>query len=57
MSIEEICEKYDIEEYIINDDGSIDVNECVYLDGYGLNKFPLKFKLIGSPFDKENLSH
>tara|TARA_R110002167_G_scaffold263644_2_gene470422 strand:- start:1675 stop:2262 length:588 start_codon:yes stop_codon:yes gene_type:complete len=51
MSIEEICEKYNIRNYIINDDGSIDVNECVYLDDYGLNKFPLKFNKVYGDFD------
>ena len=51
MSIEEICEKYDIGDYIINDDGSIDVNECVYLDNYGLNEFPLKFNKVQGDFD------
>lgn len=51
MSIEEICKKYDIEDYIINDDGSIDVNECVYLDDYGLNEFPLKFNKVYGDFD------
>ena len=36
MSIEEICKKYRIKNYTINDDGSIDVDGYVYLHGYGL---------------------
>ena len=39
MSIEEICEKYGIENYTINDDGSIDVDDHVSFPGKsGLSK-------------------
>ena len=30
-SIEEICKKYHIDNYTINDDGSIDVDNSVYI--------------------------
>ena len=46
MSIEEICEKYGIKNYTINDDGSIDVNQKVSLSYYGLTELPLKFGVV-----------
>tara|TARA_X000000368_G_scaffold156027_1_gene122995 strand:- start:3125 stop:3853 length:729 start_codon:yes stop_codon:yes gene_type:complete len=55
MSIEEIrslCVKYSIEDYIINDDGSIDVEHNVDLS-YALsnmNKLPLKFNKVDGNF-------
>ena len=49
MSIEEICEKYNIRNYIINDDGSIDVDGDVFIYDEGLTEIPLKFnKVTGS---------
>ena len=48
MSIEEICQKYQISNYTINDDGSIDVDGNVSLSNYVLDKMPLKFnKVVG----------
>tara|TARA_B100001175_G_C19503614_1_gene639624 strand:- start:99 stop:608 length:510 start_codon:yes stop_codon:yes gene_type:complete len=51
-----ICEKYRIKNYTINDDGSIDVNGNVYLDGQNLTELPLNFnKVMGSlycPYNK-----
>lgn len=44
--IEPICEYYGIENYIINPDGSIDVDGSVYISGYRLTKIPLKFNKI-----------
>ena len=41
--INKICRKYDIENYTINPDGYIDVNDTVYLYYKGLTKLPLKF--------------
>jgi hypothetical protein len=35
-NIDSICKKYDIKNYTINDDGSIDVDENVYLSNRGL---------------------
>ena len=49
--IDEICKKYDIENYTINPDGSIDVNENVVdLFDEGLIKIPLKFNKVNGVF-------
>ena len=48
--IESICKKYDITDYIINNDGSIDVNSGVYLADMSLDKLPLKFNRVGGDF-------
>ena len=48
--IKEICEKYDIKDYTINPDGTIDVNSMVYLYNKKLTKLPLKFNKIGGGF-------
>ena len=47
----EVCEKYKIEKYSINDDLSIDVDGDVYLDGQSLEYLPLKFNYIEGSFD------
>ena len=49
-SIESICQKYGIENYTINDDGSIDVNGDVYLQNKDLTKLPLKFRNVKGNF-------
>ena len=49
--IEEICLKYNIGNYTINSDGSIDVNQGVYLDYYELTSLPLKFNKVNGNFD------
>ena len=41
--INEICKKYNIKNYTINQDVSIDVNGYVDLYNIGLTKLPLKF--------------
>jgi hypothetical protein len=41
-----LCEKYDIKNYTINDDLSIDVNGDVYLEYKNLDKIPLKFRNV-----------
>ena len=47
--IKEICDKYEIKNYNINPDGSIDVNGSVNLNGFGLTELPLTFNdIIGS---------
>ena len=46
--IKGICKKYDIEDYTINPDGSIDVNGNVDLYNKGL---PLKFNKVNGWFD------
>ena len=50
MTIEEICEKYSIENYIINDDGSIDVNGSVDLSNEVITELPLKFGTVSGSF-------
>ena len=46
--IESICQKYGIENYTINNDGSIDVDGHVNLSNKDLKNLPLKFnKVIG----------
>lgn len=47
--IEKICEKYNIFNYKINKDNSIDVQESVDLSSCGLKKIPIKFnKVLGN---------
>ena len=49
-NIYEICRKYDIENYTINPDGSIDVDEDVNLYYIELAKLPLKFNKVNGNF-------
>jgi hypothetical protein len=44
--IRSICQKYDIENYKINDDGSIDVDGNIYLAEFNLAELPLNFRNI-----------
>ena len=44
------CEKYKIKNYIVNDDGSIDVNGSVELGGIGLKMIPVKFNKVTGDF-------
>ncbi len=46
QEIKHICDQYEIENYIINPDGSIDIDGSVYISGYRLSKLPLKFNRI-----------
>lgn len=48
--IHEICKKFKIENYTINDDGSIDVDGDVKLLGLELTELPLKFGYINGDF-------
>ncbi len=48
--IDSICKKYDIKNYTINDDGSIDVDDNVYLNEYFLHRLPLEFRNINGDF-------
>lgn len=50
-SISDICNKYGIKNYIINEDGSIDVDGSVYLYDEGLTKLPLKFGKVTGEFN------
>ena len=49
-----ICEKYNIKNYTINPDGSIDVNGSVDLSQYKLIELPLRFNKITGYFDCSN---
>ena len=49
--IDIICKKYGIENYTINPDGSIDVDEEVDLYNKNLKKLPLKFNKVNEWFD------
>jgi hypothetical protein len=46
----EVCRKYKIENYTINDDLSIDVNGDVELDSKNLKYLPLKFNYVSGDF-------
>jgi len=46
----EVCEKYEIYNYIINDDLSIDGDGDVYLVDKGLEYLPLKFNYVSGNF-------
>ena len=54
MTIDEICEKYNIKNYTINDDGSIDVNGEVVLYEMDLYELPLTFNKVTGYFDCQN---
>jgi hypothetical protein len=49
-NIEEICKRYGIEKYTINDDGSIDVNGGVDLNNMRISKLPIKFRNVSGYF-------
>ncbi|MCK9475616.1 MAG: hypothetical protein M0R46_06850 [Candidatus Muirbacterium halophilum] len=51
--IEAICEKFNIKNYIINEDGSIDVDDNVYLYKQKLKVLPLKFRKVSRNFHCE----
>jgi hypothetical protein len=46
----EICDKYGIKNYTINDDGTVDVDGSVNLSNKGLTELPLKFNKVSSHF-------
>jgi hypothetical protein len=46
-----ICEKYNIINYTVNDDGSIDVAGDVHLSRFELTKLPLRFNKVSGDFD------
>ena len=50
QEIHDICKKYNIENYTINPDGSIDVNGDVRLTYMGFDKLPLKFNRVNGNF-------
>jgi hypothetical protein len=52
--IHDICKKYNIKNYTINDDNSIDVNGDVYLQRNKLTKLPLRFRNVTGNFYCKN---
>ncbi len=48
--IHRICREYDIENYTINPDGSIDVDSGVLLFNCGLTELPLQFRRVEGVF-------
>jgi hypothetical protein len=50
LEIHSLCEEYDIENYTINSDGTIDVDGGVDLGHKGLTKLPLKFNKVSGHF-------
>ena len=51
MTIEEICKRYDIKNYTINPDGTIDVDGGVFLYDMNLEELPLSFNKVSGYFD------
>ena len=51
QEIKDICKKYNIENYTINPDGSIDVDGIVKLKNKDLVEIPLKFNKVSRSFD------
>ena len=49
-SIHDICKRYNITNYTINGDGSIDVDGSVKLSEYKLTEFPLIFNKVTGYF-------
>lgn len=49
-SVEDICKKFDIWDYTINEDGSIDVDGDVILSDDKFSKFPLSFGKVSGGF-------
>ena len=47
----EVCEKYEIENYIINDDLSIDVDSDISITFQSLEYLPIKFNYVSGSFD------
>jgi hypothetical protein len=50
-TIHDICKKYNIKNYTVNDDGSIDVNGDVNLSGFYLTELPLTFNKVSGYFN------
>ncbi len=51
QEIIDICTKYNIEDYTINPDGSIDVNEDVDISYMNLTELPIKFNNVNGFFN------
>ena len=50
-TIHKICKSYEIENYSINSDGSIDVDGNVAISNKYLSKIPIKFNKVSGSFD------
>ncbi len=50
LELEKELEKFNITEYILNEDGSIDINDEVDLLNLNLNKIPFKFNKVNGNF-------
>jgi len=50
MNIESICQEYDIQNYTINSDGTVDVDGIVDLSRRNLSKLHLKFGRVTGNF-------
>jgi hypothetical protein len=53
-SIDKICKKWDIENYTINPDGTVDVDGNVHLHEKNLKELPLKFGKVSGVFYCDN---
>ena len=52
--IDQICKKYNIKNYIINEDNTIDVNDDVFLYNRDIEFIPLNFRKVTGFFDCSN---
>ena len=50
IDIDQVCNKYDIENYTIRLDGRVDVDGNVDLSDRGLTKLPLEFGIVSGDF-------
>jgi hypothetical protein len=51
MDIKSICEDYNIKNYTINEDGSIDVDGNVSINRQGIKELPIQFRNIEGNFN------
>ena len=54
QEIHDLCRKYGIVNYTINEDGRIDIKGDVYLSNKGLTKLPIRFRNVSGDFDCNN---
>jgi hypothetical protein len=50
IEVEKICKQYNITNWTLNPDGTVDVDDSVYLLGQRLTKLPLKFGRVTGDF-------
>ncbi len=51
LEIRRLCKMYNIHDFKINHDGSIDTNQSVYLNNMNLDKIPIKFNKVKGNFN------